>query len=268
MLVMNTATLVGGAIVGSVAGSAAGAAMHRWPAGRTLRSPSRSACAECGVSLAPRDLIPVISWILLVGRCRACASPIDRRLPVLEAGSAAIFAWMLIAYGITPVGVLLAVGAVAVIVAALIDLEHRIVPDRLTIPLAVLAVAALPVLVEGASIGPAAAWALGLPLALRLVNAACDLRGLPRPLGGGDVKLLVGVLALSAAVPLGPPTVLLLALVVGGVVASFGLLIGRLERRGRVPFAPAIAGGFLMTVLAPRWSTGIVAILGGAPWQA
>jgi leader peptidase (prepilin peptidase)/N-methyltransferase len=265
---MTGSSLVGGALVGSVVGSAAGVAMHRWPAGATLRSPSRSTCAACGRTIAARDLVPVISWLLLRGRCRGCSSRIDARLPLLEAGSALVCAWILLVHGVDVLGALLAVGAVAVLVAALVDLEHGIVPDRLTYPLGLLALVALPLLSAGTvPLGTALAWAVGLPLSLRLLNAGCDRIGRARHIGGGDVKLLVGVLGLAAAVPRGPAAVLLIALVSGGAVAIIGLVTGRLHRRARMPFAPAIAVGYLATVLAPERAGAFVTHLGGAPWH-
>jgi leader peptidase (prepilin peptidase)/N-methyltransferase len=266
---MTSSALVGGAVVGSVIGSTAGAAMHRWPAGATLHSPARSTCAACGSVVAPRDLVPVVSWLLLRGRCRACRSTIDVRLPALEVASALVFVAVLLVHGSGVRGAVLAIGGVAVLVAALIDLEHMIVPDRLTYPLGLLALGALAVIGSPViPIGRALGWALGVPLALRLLNAACDHAGVPRPIGGGDVKLLVGVLGLAALVLSGPAAVLLLALISGGVAAVVGLVTGLLDRGGRMPFAPAIAAGFLATVLAPERATRIVTLLGGAPWHA
>ncbi len=269
---MTGAALAGGAVVGSVVGSAAGAAMHRWPAGETLRSPARSTCAACGSVVTPRDLVPVVSWLLLRGRCRACRSTIDARLPALEVASALVFVAVLLVHGPGVRGAVLAIGGVAVLVAALIDIEHMIVPDRLTYPLGLLALGAMAALAVLGSlvipVGHALGWALGVPLALRLLNATCVHAGVPRPIGGGDVKLLVGVLGLAALVPSGPAAVLLLALISGGVAACVGLVTGVLHRGGRMPFAPAIAAGFLATVLAPERATRIVTLLGGAPWHA
>ena len=241
-------------IAGAAAGSAAGAALHRWPTGATLLRPRRSACSSCGTTLRARDLVPLLSWLVLKGRCRGCGVRIDPRLPVLEGSAALIAALVVAAHGPGPAALVIGVGAVAVLVAAMIDLEHRIVPDRLTIPLGLLALLALPT-VAGADRAPTvAAWALGVPLA--------------RPIGGGDVKLLVGVLALAGASPLGPPAVLIVAVVLAGTVASVGLLCGLLRRGSRLPFAPALAVPSLVIAVAPDRALDILMVLGGPTWHA
>jgi len=254
--VTSGVALVGGAL----AGSAAGAALHRWPHGRTLLRPVRSRCSACGHELRARDLVPVISWVVLRGRCAACAAPIDPRLPLLEAGSALVVAGVVVVHGVGAVAVLLAVGAVAVLLAALCDLERMRNPDRLTVPLAILAVGGAVVAPPGdARLGPAG-WSVAVPVLLALVSAACVRAGSPRPIGGGDVKLLVGVLALATLVPSGAPAVLSIAVVSAGAVAVLGLATGRLRRGDRLPFAPGIAVGYLVVVLVPSVASTIV------PW--
>lgn len=252
-------------IGGAVAGSAAGAAMHRWPTGTTLLEPRRSSCDACGSLLQPRDLVPVLSWVMLRGRCRACGERIDARLPLLEAASAVVTVTLVQVHGPTITAVVLAVGAVAVLVAAVIDAEHLIVPDRLTRPLALLALLAVPILTGPGRAGGVALWSLGVPAALQLIAIAADRTGRARPVGGGDIKLLVGVLALAGVVASGPPAVLLVAVVLAGSAAVIGLAMGRLTRRSRLPFAPPLAVAFLMVVIAPDRADDIVSILGGHP---
>lgn len=252
---------------GAVVGSAAGAALHRWPTGATLSEPRRSECDDCGVGLRARDLIPIVSWAVLRGRCRACGARIDPRLPSLEVAAAVITVIIVRAHGATFVAAVLAVGSVAVVLAAIIDLEHLIVPDRLTRPLAVFALLALPVLVGRDRVVVAVAWAVGVPLVLQVVSLVADRVARSRPIGGGDIKLLVGVLALSGVAPQGPPAVLLGSVVLAGSVATVGLITGRLSRRSRLPFAPAIAVPFLIVVMAPDRAVDIVTITGGNSWS-
>lgn len=259
--------VIGGAIIGSVAGSVAGAAVTRWPDGRTLTRPVRSGCDSCGLPLEARDLIPVISWMTLRGRCRHCGGAIDARLPAIEAGAAVSVVAVLLVHGWGARSVLLAAGAVAMLAAAVIDLEHRIVPDRLTWPLAVIGVAALAPLLAHESLVVAFAWSLGVPLALLAVTTVCDRVGLERPVGLGDVKLLVGVLALASLVPSGPPAVLLVAILLGGSIGIVGILTGRLGAGARLPFAPAIAAGYLTLVVSPEHTGRLVARIGGGPWH-
>jgi leader peptidase (prepilin peptidase) / N-methyltransferase len=253
---------------GAVAGSAAGAAMHRWPAGRTLTTPARSVCDGCDRTLGIVDLVPVVSWVLLRGRCRTCDVAIDPRSPLIELSAAVVVVVLIAVHGHGPTGVLVAVGGVAALLAAFIDVEQRIVPDRLTLPLAAVGLLALPLVVaDRGMLGAAAAWVVGVPVALHLVSIAAQRAGRPRPIGGGDVKLLVGLLALSAVAVQGPPALLLVAVVSGGTVATVGLAAGLIDRRARMPFAPAIALGYLVVAVAPHRAVDIVATLGGHPWN-
>lgn len=264
---MTGAALIGGAVGGAVMGSAAGAALERWPAGTTLRSPRRSCCSQCRAVLSVRDLIPVVSWLLLRGRCRTCFGGIDVRLPLLEVASAIGVASTLHVHGVSARSVLLAVGVVAVLLATFTDLDRMIVPDRLTLPLGVIAVTGM--FLFGLD-DPAqrarelGVWALGVPLALHVLSLIARWVASARPLGGGDIKLLIGVLALATAVADGPIALLILAVLKAGTVALLGLAVGRLSRRDRIPFAPAIASGYLVVVLAPTVATPVAALLGGA----
>lgn len=265
---MTGDALIGGAVGGAVMGSAAGAALERWPAGATLRRPRRSSCPHCRTVLRGRDLIPVLSWLLLRGCCRHCSVAIDVRLPLLEAASAIGVALTLHVHGVSGRSALLAVGVVAVLLATCTDLERMIVPDRLTLPLGVLALTGMAILAAGDAAGDVRGlivWALGVPCALHIVSWVTRWLTATRPLGGGDIKLLVGVLALASAVEDGPAALLILAVVGAASVAVVGIVTGRLERSDRIPFAPAIAGGYLTVVLAPTLAAPVAALLGGAP---
>lgn len=259
-----TATLA--LIGGAVAGSAAGAALQRWPEGGSLGRPLRSRCSACGRTLAFRDLVPIVSWIALAGRCRTCHARIDGRLPVLEASAALLAAATVSVHGLTVRGVVLAVAIVAVLTAAFIDVERRIIPDRLTRPLTAAALVVVPLEIPVSELAVTLRWAVGLPLALYVVNRLADRLRWRRPIGGGDVKLLVPVLALSGIVTDGPAAVLLLTIVAGGTIALVGLAAGRLRRRSRMPLAPAIAVAFLGVVLAPEHAPVLVAAFGGSTW--
>lgn len=255
-------TVLLAALGGTVAGSAAGTAAQRWPRQATLFSPTRSSCGSCGLVLAARDLVPIISWIRLGGRCRRCRAPIPAVHPIVELASGATLGAIALVHGASPHTMLLGIGALAVIVATVTDVQHRIIPDRLTLPLAVVGTVSVPLVVgTGAPLVEALAWSLGVPGTLRTLVLVADVRGRARPVGGGDIKLLVGVLGLVAGLDGGPETLLLIAVLSGGLVALLGMVTGRLHRRSRLPFGPAIAVGYLLAVLAPGWS-GVV--LGGA----
>lgn len=252
------------ALGGAAAGSVAGAALTRWPRGLTLGRPSRSRCDRCDRDLTARDLVPVVSWVWLGGRCRSCGLAIDARLPMLEAAAAGLAVCMVAVHGLTVDAALLALGAVAVLTASIVDLDRRIVPDRLTRPLMVVALGALALRgLPGPALVGALAWAVGVPALLRIAALVADHRRRARPVGAGDIKLLVGVLALVAPDRHAPAALLLLAVILGGVVALIGLVTGRLDPRSRLPFAPAIGAAYLLVVLAPSWSVTALTTIGG-----
>lgn len=247
---------------GAVAGSAAGTAAIRWPE-RGIDEPRRSTCSSCGHRIRARDLLPVIAWLRLRGRCRDCGARIDPRLLGIEMASIALAA-AVVAVHDGARGVALTGGAIALLVATVVDVRHRIVPDRLTLPLAGVALAGIPMMVDRGSRGETIAWALGVPLALHALDRIVRSVTREPAIGGGDIKLLVGVLALAGTVPGGPPAVLVGAALLGGAVAAAGLATGRLERRSRLPFAPAIATAYVLVVLLPGAVPVFLAPFGGA----
>ena len=232
-------------LFGLIVGSFLNVVAHRLPRGASLVKP-RSACPDCGTAVRPYDNVPVLSWLVLRGRCRDCGTPISARYPLVEAGTAAL--WLGVAAVHHADTTMLVLGLVLVtflVPMALIDLERRIIPNKLT--------------------GPAALLGLGLGLALdpagepeRLLAAAVlgGLFALPAFIGAGmgmgDAKL-VGVLGLFLGWTAG--LAIMVALAVGSavgiaIVASVGMSRGR---KTGVPFGPFLALG------------GIVAILAGAP---
>jgi len=124
------------AVVGSLIGSFANVVVYRWPRGESVVRP-RSRCPGCGRTLSPIDLVPVLSWLALRGRCRTCGARISPRYPAVEAGFALAFgvlawAYPVDAYGLTVVPLLAIVSLLGM--AALIDLDTYLLPDGLTLP--------------------------------------------------------------------------------------------------------------------------------------
>ncbi len=237
---------------GAALGSAAGSALIRWPDGGSVVRPARSRCGGCGEAVRARDLLPVISWLMLGGRCRSCHGRIDPRLPLLEASSALGVLAVVVVHGPGLSTGLLAMGVVAVLLATLTDFERRIIPDRLTLPFAVICVTGSVLLAsEAGERWGIVMWALLVPILIDLAGRVTVALGARRPIGRGDVKLLVGLLALSYGFPAGPARLVTLALVIGGIHAAVALAMGTVGRRGRLPFAPSIALAFLVVVLLP-----------------
>lgn len=216
------------------------------PRGESVVSPP-SACPSCRAPIRPRDNVPVLSWLVLRGRCRGCHAPISARYPLVEALTAGLFAVMAVRFGLVaelPAYLYLVAVGVAL---ALIDLDVKRLPDMLTLPSYVVGF----VLLGLASLddGPALLRAvLGAAAMFALYFALCF--AYPAGMGFGDVKLS-GVLGLYTAW-LGWQAWaagLLLGFLFGGVF-GIGLVLARKGgRKTAVPFGPFMLLGALVAIL-------------------
>jgi leader peptidase (prepilin peptidase) / N-methyltransferase len=230
-------------VVGLLFGSFLNVVAYRLPLGKSLVKP-RSACPGCDTPVRPYDNVPVVSWLLLGGKCRSCKAPIAARYPAVEAGTAAL--WLLVTAVHLDDPAKLALGLVLVtllVPMALIDLEHRIIPNKLTAFGAVAALAIVLALDAGSLTEhlAAAAIAFGFFMAANLVN--------PAGMGMGDVKL-AGMLGLFLGKAVAPALFigLVAGVVVGAIImARSGVAAGR--KKG-VPFGPFLALGGIVALLA------------------
>lgn len=228
---------LGGLIVGSFVTVVA----HRVPRGESILGP-RSRCPACGKQIAAYDNVPVFSWLALRGRARCCGTPISARYPLTELVLGAIYAATVLVLWNEPWEIALGLVFVTVLVAVtLTDLERRIIPNKILIVAAVLAVA-IAALGDPASLPEraiAAAAAGGLLFAAALAY--------PRGMGLGDVKL-AATMGLFLGRNVGPA--LLVALLAGSLV---GLAIigreGAAARKRAIPFGPFLALGGIVGLL-------------------
>jgi leader peptidase (prepilin peptidase) / N-methyltransferase len=229
------------ALFGLAIGSFLNVVAWRLPRRESLVSPG-SRCPGCGTAIRPMDNVPVLSWLRLKGRCRACGEPIAVRYAIVEAVTAALYvAVVAVAWG-DATRMALGIALVTLLVpVTVIDLEHRIIPNRLTGPFAVLALAL------GAALEPgflaeqiiAGAAAGGFFLLAALAH--------PRGMGMGDVKL-AGVMGLYLGRAVGPALAvgLLAGVVVGmAVIARKGATAGR---KTAIPFGPFLALGGIIAI--------------------
>lgn len=229
------------AVLGLLVGSFLNVVVHRLPRGESLLRP-RSRCVGCGAQIAAYDNVPVVSWLVLRGSCRHCAAPISARYPLIEALTGAAFAAVAALAGVDPELWLELPFAALMIAVAAIDLEHRIVPNRLLAPAAVWAVAAWAVV--DLDFLPEALAAGGGAFAFLLLAALAY----PAGMGMGDVKL-AGVMGLYLGLSVIPA--LLVAFLAGSVVGmAIVVREGRDARKTGVPFAPFLAFGGLVGLLA------------------
>ncbi|MPZ74328.1 MAG: prepilin peptidase, partial [Nitriliruptorales bacterium] len=241
---MDAAVTAACGLLGLLVGSFANVVIQRVPAGESIVSPP-SACPNCGNRIAPRDNIPIASWLLLRGRCRNCKAPISPEYPIVEVLMAVVFAAVGARVGAdwSLPGFLLF--AWLLIVVSVIDLHTRKIPNRLTYPLT-------PVLLV---LMAAAALASGEPGAIVrvIVGGVAGFAGLlllaliqPKGMGMGDVKLAgfigiaLGYLSLWHVL-LG----IFGGFFIGGVVALVLLFTRLRDRKARIPFGPYLAAGAL-----------------------
>jgi leader peptidase (prepilin peptidase) / N-methyltransferase len=237
---METLTFAG--LLGAMFGSFLNVVAYRLPRHQSLVAPA-SRCPKCGTPIKPYDNVPIVSWLLLRGRCRSCAAAISPRYPLVEALTAALCVGAVLTHE-SAIGIAMSVVLILLVIpAALIDLEHRIIPNRLTALGAALAV------VIGLALDPggeperliAAAAAGGFLLVAALAY--------PGGMGMGDVKL-AGVLGLLLGRAVAPA--ILVALLSGALLGVF-LIARKGPRQGRktaVPFGPFLALGGLVAVFA------------------
>jgi leader peptidase (prepilin peptidase) / N-methyltransferase len=231
-------------ILGAVFGSFLNVVVHRLPRHESVVRPA-SRCPKCGASVRPYDNIPILSWLVLRGRCRRCGEPISPRYPLVEAGTAALCVGAALAHD-SAASIALSIGLILIVIpAALIDLEHRIIPNKLTL------LGALVALVLGTALDPSgepARLIAGAAAGGFLLIAALAY---PGGMGMGDVKL-AGVMGLFLGAAVAPA--ILIALL-SGVLVGAAIIARKGARAGRktaVPLGPFLAFGAIVAVFAGR----------------
>jgi leader peptidase (prepilin peptidase) / N-methyltransferase len=238
---------------GLVIGSFLNVVIARVPERRSLWMPG-STCPGCGNAIAWHDNIPLVSFLLLRGRCRACAAPIPWRYPMVEAATAALFvvAWLVFGGDLRQF-VVAVVFLAALIAITVIDLRHQIIPDVITLP-GIVAGLVASVVTDRIS------WVesmIGILVGGGLFVAVIVLsRG---GMGGGDLKLgaMLGAFLGWQALLVG----LFVAVMLGGLSAVALLASRRLARKDAIPFGPFLALGGAVALF---WGEAILAwYLGG-----
>jgi leader peptidase (prepilin peptidase)/N-methyltransferase len=250
------------ALLGLFVGSFLNVVIHRVPRDESVVRP-RSRCPGCGTQLAEYDNIPIVSWLILRGRCRTCREPISIRYPVVEALTATVFGLLAWHFGwVWVLPAFLYLGGVGIALAA-IDIDTQRLPDVLVKP----SYAVAAVLLGGATaldrdwhalervaLGGLALWAFYLLLLLVY----------PRGMGWGDVKLAgvlgmyLGWLGWGALVVGG-----FLGFLLGGLIGVSLMVAGRAGRKTKIPYGPYMILGTFLAVFYGQsladWYRGVLA---------
>lgn len=241
-------------LLGLVVGSFLNVVIHRVPLRQSIVWPS-SRCPNCGVDISPKDNIPLVSYLLLRGRCRNCKQKISVRYPVVEGLTGILFGAAAARFGLG-LGLLAALVFIAVLVAlAGIDLEHHLLPNVIVGPAALVGFG-LSVLRE-----PGLWWVY--PVSAVAVAGALFALALAYPggMGMGDVKM-AGMLGAF----LGPYAALavFLGALAGAVVGGALIATGAIQRRSALPFGVFMAFGGVLTLFVGRGMWGLYLNLAGA----
>jgi leader peptidase (prepilin peptidase)/N-methyltransferase len=234
------------AAVGLVVGSYLNVVIHRLPLRKSTVLP-RSRCPHCDAPIRAIDNLPLLSFLVLRGRCRVCKAPISWRYPVIEALTAALFVGCLEAFGISWHALAAVAFGCLLLALAGIDLEHFLLPDVLTLP-ALAAGLLLSLRADwitprqallGAALGGGGLWLLAqLWLLLRHEEG----------MGLGDVKMLAMVGAFLGWQ--GVIVTVFLGSLVGAIVGLTLIAAGRLDLGSRLPFGVFLAGGAMVALFA------------------
>ena len=245
---MTALIVVASALLGLAVGSFLNVVIWRVPRHESVVAPP-SHCPGCDAEIAPYDNIPVLSWIILRGRCRRCGIHISVRYPLVEAGTALLWALLALRFHDTwalPAYLVLAAGLVAL---SLIDLDTYLLPNRIVYPLTVVVVALFGVAAvvghDGAAFGRALVGGLAAFAVFLLLHLVS-----PRGMGFGDVKLSL-VLGVSLGWVSGALVFLgmFLAFLLGSVIGILLILTKVRGRRDHVPFGPFLAAGTMVALL-------------------
>jgi len=241
--------LIVAVLFGLALGSFLNVCIVRLPRGESVVAPP-SHCTHCQTPVLARDNLPIVSWVLLGGRCRACKAKISVRYPLVELASAILFAGCLLTFGVGAEGAGMAIFCWLLLGLALMDAETFLLPDAFTLPGIVLGVVYRGVL--GHAFRPALLGAIAIGGVLLMVRMLYRLIRRREGMGFGDVKL-GAMLGAWLGWQLG--SVALFVAIVSGAVG--GLVLAALHSRdanstpggaARIPFGSFLAAAGVMTV--------------------
>ncbi len=221
-------------LVGAIIGSFLNVCIYRLPRNESLLLPA-SHCPRCRSPIPVYDNLPILSFLILRGRCRHCKATISWRYPLVELINALGYLYLFSLFGVSWIGIVYALLFSALLVVTFIDLEHKIIPDTITLPGIVIGLLAASTVLPPGFISALAGLLLGGGLFYLVAVVS------PGGMGGGDIKLIAMIGAF-----LGWQDVLLTILIgafAGSLVGLFLILCKGKGRKYPVPFGPFLALG-------------------------
>ena len=240
-------------LFGLAIGSFLNVCIYRIPrADVSIHSPRRSFCPACSEPISPYDNIPILSYLLLRGKCRHCSAPISVLYPLVELATAGLYLFLYYHFGLT-LEFLLALAFITLLLPiSVIDAQHYIIPNVLIVTGLILGF----VIVCGIAYQRADVWYLlirligavagGLVLWLVAVIGSAALR--KKAMGGGDIKLMTLIGLFLGAWP-ELAMVIAFSALSGAVVGTTLIVSGIKDRKSPIPYGPFLAGAAVLTLL-------------------
>lgn len=236
-------------VLGLIFGSFGTVAAWRIPRRETIVS-GRSHCPKCGAKITALENVPVLSWVLLRGKCRHCGNPISVRYPLIELTTGILFALSAAKFGLSVETFVYAAFCWVLVVLTVIDLDHKLLPNRVVYPAFVVGWGGLvaAAIVEGSTdrlldAAMGAAIFGGTFFVIALVA--------PRGMGFGDVKLAFVLGTFLGYVRIGlVPLGMFLAFLTGTLGAIVVMLVSGGDRKMQIPFGPFLALGTVLAIFA------------------
>ena len=247
-------------LFGAVVGSFLNVCIYRIPRSESIVFPS-SHCPECNNKIRAFDNIPVVSYLLLRGSCRACGTRISWQYPVVELLSALLTLFLFLRFYFSPTFFVLFVFCMALVVITFIDLEHQIIPDSISLPGIIIGFATSFIL-------PWLSWKsslIGIVAgggSLLLVATGYQLLTKKEGMGGGDIKLLAMMGAFLGWRSI--PFIIFTSSLFGSVVGLTLMAIRKKDSQLPIPFGPFLAFGAVLFIFYGRQLIQWYFALGGA----
>jgi len=226
-------------ILGTIIGSFINVCIHRIPQGKSVIYPP-SHCPQCGYKLKPFDMIPLLSYFWLRGRCRKCCAKISGQYPLVEFLTGGMLLLAFFKFGFTFDFLTASILIICLIISTFIDLKHQIIPDKIVLPTIAVGLVFNTVLQRGSLTDYLMGFALGGGIIFLIVVLSQG------GMGGGDIKLFATVgmfLGLKLTV-----LAVLLSFIFGSIAGLILIMLNLKKLKDVIPFGPFIALGSLVSL--------------------